>query len=45
MELACFAHSILQMTPPEVGIEDGLRALELAFQISERIQENLDNIT
>jgi predicted dehydrogenase len=45
MELACFAHSILQMTPPEVGIEDGLRALELAFQISEKIQKNLDNIT
>jgi predicted dehydrogenase len=45
MELTCFAQSILQRTPPEVGIDDGLRALELAFQISEKIQENLDNIT
>ncbi len=42
MELSCFARSIIHQKPPEVGIDDALRALELAFQISDEIQQNLD---
>ena len=42
MELACFAESILKRKPPEVGIDAALRALTLAFQISDEIQLNLD---
>lgn len=42
MELACFAESIQQNFPPEVGIEEALQALKLAFQISQEIQNNLD---
>jgi predicted dehydrogenase len=42
MELSCFASSIIHQQPPEVGIDDALRALELAFQISDEIQRNLD---
>lgn len=42
MELACFAESILEGKPPEVGIDAALRALTLAFQISDEIQLNLD---
>lgn len=42
MELSCFAKSIQNNTPPEVGIDAALRALILAFQISDEIQQNLD---
>lgn len=42
MELACFAESIRENKPPEVGINDALEALKLAFEISDQIQENLD---
>jgi predicted dehydrogenase len=42
MELSCFAESILERKPPEVGIDAALRALTLAFQISDEIQLNLD---
>ena len=42
MELACFARSILERQPPEVGIDAALRALTLAFQISDEIQLNLN---
>ncbi|NND34418.1 MAG: Gfo/Idh/MocA family oxidoreductase [Saprospiraceae bacterium] len=45
MELQCFADSILNQTPPEVGIREGLKALQLAFRISDKIQENLEKVT
>lgn len=40
MELETFAESILQDTTPRVTIEDGFRALEIAYQILERIEQN-----
>ena len=44
MELECFADSIVNGTEPEVGIREGLRALDLAFKISSKIQENLEKV-
>jgi predicted dehydrogenase len=44
MELSCFAKSIQDNSPPEVGIDAALRALILAFQISDEIQQNLDKV-
>lgn len=40
MELETFAESILQDTTPRVTIEDGYRALQVAHQVLERIEQN-----
>ncbi len=40
-ELTCFVQSIRGRSRPEVTIEEGLRALELAFAISDTIEQNL----
>ena len=37
MELETFGRSILQGLPPKVGIQDGYRALELAYRILDRV--------
>ena len=41
MELEGFANSIRTQTKPDVGLSEAVRALELAFRISESIDENL----
>jgi predicted dehydrogenase len=38
MELATFTESILNNTTPKVTLEDGYRALKLAYEISEQIE-------
>ena len=38
MELETFAESILHKKPPRVSIEDGYKALELAYQITDEIE-------
>ena len=40
MELETFAASILNNTPPKVGLEDGLKALRLAYWIMEEIERH-----
>lgn len=40
MELETFAASILHDTPPKVGLEDGLKALRLAYWIMEEIESH-----
>ena len=42
MELSCFVDSILEGKKPEVGIREALKALRLAFQISDVIDHNLN---
>lgn len=42
MELATFAESILNNTTPKVTLEDGYRALKLAYEISEQIEKRED---
>lgn len=42
MELATFAESILKNTTPKVTLEDGYRALKLAYEISEQIEKRED---
>ncbi len=41
-ELECFAESILKNKIVEVPLEDGYKALALAQQISEQVQQNLE---
>jgi predicted dehydrogenase len=42
MELATFTESILNNTTPIVTLEDGYRALKLAYEISEQIEKKED---
>ena len=45
MELESFANSILKDTPTKVGLEDGLKALKLAYWIMDEIEKHQDKIT
>lgn len=40
-ELASFARSILENTTPDVTINDGYQALKVAFQILEKVEDNI----
>lgn len=44
MELESFANSILNNTPTKVALEDGLKALKLAYWIMNEIQQHQDRI-
>ncbi len=44
MELETFAHSITANTPPRVSIEDGYRALQLAYRIIGEIEQRTQNL-
>ncbi|MBI3234539.1 MAG: Gfo/Idh/MocA family oxidoreductase [Bacteroidetes bacterium] len=40
-ELTCFAQSIIDNTETKVTLDDGIKALEIAYQILEKVEKNL----